>query len=500
VTVDDIEQAMRVLAGMGAAPAPDDRKAALDFAEARRKADEDPRERQRIRDIADLVDAEDAVYAQAVAAVDRGDLDAAEPLLRMSAEAGIGDAAWLLGGVLEKRGRIGEALVWYRRAAVEGDSRADEKIAELNTSPGPRDASEPTAVEGQAVSVSGAGKTWPLFSLLQGSLTLATRMEALDACDVRIQLAYGTESIWDDAARRSLAGAFHPAGRPEPAWRDDPVAPCCLIVDGWEPVRPAPVFFYVKTHGGGPGAIWLGRPALDFPLAAFAARQALPERHLQPGRHCNFLVERLFGHLMDRPGDTAAATRVRVRTLKALMAADCEPGIIPLIRPGRRDPAPREETAADMMLPLSSSPAVGPEATVYEALGQMLRTGDRTLLVTLAPVIGAVTLADLALALHEANGAPSIRRVATLMQTPVIVPAGMPASQVMSVAAENRADLLVVTNDDEDVIGYLTTEALLTRAADTGDDRDDRGRRLSQPRSPVVRALPPSDRYLTGRR
>jgi tetratricopeptide (TPR) repeat protein len=134
VTVDDIQQAIKILAE-APTPASDARKAALDFAEACRRADDDPREGQRIRDIADLIDAEDAIYAQALAAVGRDDLDAAEPLLRMSAEAGIGDAAWLLAGVLEKRGRIEEALVWYRHASVEGDSRADDKIAKLEHPP-----------------------------------------------------------------------------------------------------------------------------------------------------------------------------------------------------------------------------------------------------------------------------------------------------------------------------------------------------------------------------
>ena len=48
------------LAGIEHAPA--DERAVQDFAEACRRVDTDPREKQRIRDIIDLVDAEDALY------------------------------------------------------------------------------------------------------------------------------------------------------------------------------------------------------------------------------------------------------------------------------------------------------------------------------------------------------------------------------------------------------------------------------------------------------
>jgi len=98
------------------------------FAAACRRVDQDPRERQRIADIANLIDTEDAIYTQALSALGRGEQDTALPLLQQAAEAGIGEAAWLLAGRLEEQGQTQESLTWYRRAAADGDSRAARRI------------------------------------------------------------------------------------------------------------------------------------------------------------------------------------------------------------------------------------------------------------------------------------------------------------------------------------------------------------------------------------
>ena len=121
------------LAGIEHAPA--DERAVQDFAEACRRVDTDQREKQRIRDIIDLVDAEDALYDQAVAALGRGDHDTAVALLRRAAEKRIGDAAWLLAVALDERGEMAEAVTWYRRAARDGDSRAEAALAEADAPP-----------------------------------------------------------------------------------------------------------------------------------------------------------------------------------------------------------------------------------------------------------------------------------------------------------------------------------------------------------------------------
>ena len=121
------------LAGTEYVPA--DERAVQDFAEACRRVDTDPREKHRIRDITDLVDAEDALYDQAVAALGRGDHDTAVALLRRAAERKIGDAAWLLAVALDERGETVEAITWYRRAARDGDSRAEAALAEADAPP-----------------------------------------------------------------------------------------------------------------------------------------------------------------------------------------------------------------------------------------------------------------------------------------------------------------------------------------------------------------------------
>lgn len=99
------------------------------FAAACARADADPRERQRVRDIADLIEAEDIIYGEAVAATGRGDRGSALKLLRWCARTGIGESAWLLAVALEGAGDLAEALSWYARAAGDGDARAADRLA-----------------------------------------------------------------------------------------------------------------------------------------------------------------------------------------------------------------------------------------------------------------------------------------------------------------------------------------------------------------------------------
>ena len=74
------------------------------------------------------MDTEDAIYTQALSALARGEQDTALPLLQQAAEAGIGEAAWLLAGRLEEQGLTQESITWYRRAAADGDPRAAGRI------------------------------------------------------------------------------------------------------------------------------------------------------------------------------------------------------------------------------------------------------------------------------------------------------------------------------------------------------------------------------------
>jgi cell division protein FtsZ len=127
-----IEELLKSLAESDRSNREDDDEAIREFTARCRHVDEDPRERQRIRDIVDLVDDEDATYAQALAAVGRGGQDAALPLLQRAAEAGIGEASWLLAVLLEERGQVQDAITWYQSAADDGDSRAGTMLADLS--------------------------------------------------------------------------------------------------------------------------------------------------------------------------------------------------------------------------------------------------------------------------------------------------------------------------------------------------------------------------------
>jgi hypothetical protein len=69
----------------------------------------------------DLLDVEESLYDQALAAIDCGDRDTAVRLLRRCAETGTGESAWLLAQLLEDAGDIQEDMTWYRRARAEGD-------------------------------------------------------------------------------------------------------------------------------------------------------------------------------------------------------------------------------------------------------------------------------------------------------------------------------------------------------------------------------------------
>jgi hypothetical protein len=194
-----VEEAITALATSQAAAGPADDQAVRTFIEACDRADRDVREQQRVRDIADLVDAEDALYAQAVAALDRSDREVALPLLRRCAKAGVGESAWLLGGVLETAGNIPEATFWYGHAAGEGDSRAQGRLAELLAAPS-------TAQDG-----------WDLEALLSGERAwlpggmqpVAGSLAALRAVPIRAELA-------GEAAATTMFREIMAAGQGEP--------------------------------------------------------------------------------------------------------------------------------------------------------------------------------------------------------------------------------------------------------------------------------------------
>jgi thioredoxin-like negative regulator of GroEL len=118
--VSIIDDLLRDLARTLACVPDETARSRADFIRACLRADENPAEQQRIDDMADLLDAEEALYAQARAAADRGDTATAIPLLRQCAEAGTGEAAWLLAQLLEDTGDTAEAVIWYQRPCAPG--------------------------------------------------------------------------------------------------------------------------------------------------------------------------------------------------------------------------------------------------------------------------------------------------------------------------------------------------------------------------------------------
>lgn len=428
------------------------------FAAACERADSDLREQRRIRDITDLIEAEDVIYAQAIAALDRGDHAAAVPLLRRSADAGIGDSAWFLAVALEKTGDLAEALTWYARAAEDGDERAASRLAaeQLPAEPDSPAAGQESTSGRCPVGVPGWSLPWPtspdggrdaLFVSYHGSRD-ALECRPLDeelvaARDAILSVVIATcpdadhtgAAWWRDRPggnrwRVEVKQLMSPQAR-RMAWRKMLTSSCLAC---------------------GPDVMLSG---ITIPAAAACLSSRMPEDGW--ARFLPFLY---------RAGDLPTWWPV------PLVGAD-RPLVPRVIRGGL--------TAGDVMLPLPEVPALAPDATVHEALEQVLRSGARAMPVREGgQVAGVIVLADLAQIVYQAPGMPSIQRVATLMRPATTVPAGMPLDMARPAAASDPAGFLVVVRPDGSAAGYLTPEVLLSSpagpAADGAPARDGRPR------------------------
>ncbi|MET8161996.1 HD domain-containing phosphohydrolase [Sphaerisporangium sp. NPDC005289] len=114
-----------------------DETALRDFAAAMQKIDSDPGEARRIRSMAEQIDIEIAAYDQGLAALDRGDVDAAEPLLRMAAGTEHGDADGILAELLAQPVDDAPPLSLCQRAAEVRAHRAILNAAYLKGSANP---------------------------------------------------------------------------------------------------------------------------------------------------------------------------------------------------------------------------------------------------------------------------------------------------------------------------------------------------------------------------
>lgn len=446
------------------------------FNEACKRVDIDPRERRRIRDIADLVDADDLIYGQALAAIDRGDHDAALPLLRRCAATGIGESAWLLAIVLEELGKP-EAILWYARAASEGDQRAETKLAELRTRPvlAPSTADDDSRdrllvmTEGieelSAVALTEEAERLRAITdmlTIPAPLALSVQPFALWLADLHLQS--DRQSLRSQLLRflieRYQAHLVN-------------IRSACLA-----DLACQPPIFEVKSalHSAWRNELmqWLvKRPHPTIGADVMYPLLSMPNPQVRLMGYHNAWLGSVYWESAAHHGLSSRSATARIALLTAGRAWQL-PGI-------------REETAADVMLPVESVSAITPDTTVHDALEHILRSGAKALpVLDRSDVTGVVALSDIAEHMHRTRGLPSILRVETLMHPPVTVTADTPLPDVMTVAASDPAGLLVVTSEDGMPTGYLTHEVLLARAPATKQD----GNRQPANRSGLMLATP----------
>jgi CBS domain-containing protein len=386
--------------------APADDQAVRAFTEACRRADTDPREKQRVRDIADLAEADGIIYDQAIAAVERRDYANALPLLRRCAAAGIGDSAWYLAVVLDEEGDA-EAARWYAQAARDGDPRALAKLAEITSEQCPADSGRDFLAAGS------------LCQVKMGRIARRADPPRLPGPPRMLVIRYDNREDFSLSTKILDLAFWCPAG----ARGDVPKA--VLSEDECRQL--------VAALGSSCGP-WHALP----PVAREAAYVRLVKSYL--------LASSLNpGHGIGPAGLEVPLLNASRRKLRAVST-------------GRR--------ARDAMLPLSGIPACTPDATIREVLDQMLRVRVNSLPVFDGNhMAGAVTMADIADRMHRAGGLPSIQRIESLLRPVPLVSADMLLPVVIRLAldeaADNRAGLLVVTDPDGSPCGYLTAEALL---------------------------------------
>jgi CBS domain-containing protein len=442
VSFDDLLRDMaRTLARVPDSTAAEAREA---YIRACRRVDENRAEQQRIGDIADLLDAEETLYAQARAAADRGDTAAAIPLLRQCAEAGTGEAAWLLAQLLEDTGDTAEAVTWYRHARDDGDDRADGKLAALRARPCPHAALGGSPPEDRAAA---AGQSAPRIFV---SHTSGRR-------------------TWSDR----LLGPAVAAG---PA---DLIATACnadwIVISADGPGH--------ALHGGLPPTIippvvMFSYPASDhFPSIEEAWRAHCLAHDTSRVRALIRLTKRLN---VQEPATTPEWALAFYRVLGKSQAAasrwrldykdydrPCPANLGRYLAAAEQwhpQWTAREPVVAEVMLPPSEVPDCRPDTTVAQALELLVQSGTQALPVCeLTRVTGIVTLADLARHISDHQGVPpAAGTIRALMRPAAIVPPSTPLPAIAKAIADDG--IIVVSSSGDQPDGYLTAESLLTQA------------------------------------
>jgi CBS domain-containing protein len=412
-----------------------------------------------------VADAEDVLYAQAVAALGRGDQDAAVPLLRHAAEKAIGDAAWLLAVLLDERGETAEAITWYERAARDGDSRADAALSAryapsavlVRDDPFALDAIAHGAISDYSCSAEEASRS--------GSQPSARVFVTYSRRDTDFDFYWLPSAIWSYPAVVHLSGhgrrlprreAFRPL-----LWSGLPV----LLTEGASESS-----WLLKTWQH-LGAVEPATPCRLIMRPHHCAEKAIPS-----GR-CSLCAGELAAWLSREHGPTADLT-LSVLADRCVMLVDsavytAPPGaVVPW--PGRR--AVGGTVAGHVMIPHAAVLVLTRGTTVDAALEEMLRSGEPALPVGEgSAVAGVVTLADLARSMRDSRGVPSIQRIEALMRPPIEVTMDTPLPEVRAAMAHDDTGLIVVSGPGGGVAGYITASVLL--ADDTLPGRDVGNRR-----------------------
>lgn len=418
---------------------PASEQAIRNFTEACARVDSDPREQQRVRDIADLAETEDLLYDQAVAAAEAGDHERALPLLRRCAEAGVGEADWYLATVLDAL-EDPEASQWYERAAAEGDTRAADWLASRKIGISADSAAEPETHS------PGSADSGPDFASGRiqavGSSELAAILPILDGCSDDSATSLWSLPCTADLVNISLAPFAFSAGRVLECVRNSPHQKHLVFLMD-DSVR--------ELIGAQRKVIKAVQDNAD-PRADI---RALHDRALT-ARVWNTEASILWNRRFALTGSPQLPP-LRMPFGFGLPSLDTRQDTNLSAMPG--------QTAGDVMLPLTEVPSCDPDTTVNEALERLLGSQAAALLVMDGPsVAGLITLADTARCLHQNRGMPSIQRAETLMRPAVTIPADMPVADAVTAAAPNPSGPLVVTGPDGTAAGYLTLETLLNHS------------------------------------
>lgn len=355
----------------------------------------DPREHRRINDLADLLDAQDALYDEALAALDRDDLDAAQVLVRQCLDLDIEGADEL------------QRMLSVRRAAAQGvlsdppsTTASWTPLDDWDDQPQPQQPVLRTGAEFAA-----AAGTWLKLNWAHhGDL--------------------GLPALITEVKHRERLGLISRSG---------------LLTHGVSP----DFVFYLASHCSGQD-----RPAVlvvDFDRARECSAEWWGRSWAQRIRHDEPCVTKLLLH-----SPSSAGTGLVVGMLAACRSRLARADVGTYIG---TEPEPEPRRAADVLAPYPFT-YLPPDTPLREALDQLLGDGESALPVREAGmVVGTVALVDLVEATRDGT---SDQPVSTMMRKPVFAKATMPIDEVRDLLIQDSAGLVTVVDDDGTVAGHIT--------------------------------------------